>query len=395
MIQAERRRVLFTGVGSTFVMFLCYLGLTPLYPTVASDLHTGPDGLGLLIGLSSLVSAVLQIPIGVLADKVGRRPVISAGTVTLAASQLMRWGAHSPILFGAAQAMLGVTLPLLTAAAYAAVADAYGARGKAEALGYLQASTNVGQIAGFALAAVFGTALGWRNLSLGFALLPLAMVPLALSMPEPERRSSTSSVASLLKEAARAIVQVEWAALALTAALTLGAGVAAIYLLPFLAQKEDMSSSTTGLLLMPYVVGAVVGGPVVGSLADRLGARSPLLGVLVLGLSSCFALALFGPTIPAVIVCYTLIGATVGATLSVAAAQIVHLAVGAGVGTGAALGGLRLGQGIGPSLGPAFAGVIFVNFGVRTSLTATGGLLAVALIVAIRAVPSSPPVTTH
>src|SRR6202022_4191506 len=60
--QVFRRRVLVTAVAVTMVNVFCMTSLTPLFPDVARDLGLGPDGLGLLMGISPLVSVLFQLP---------------------------------------------------------------------------------------------------------------------------------------------------------------------------------------------------------------------------------------------------------------------------------------------------------------------------------------------
>jgi MFS family permease len=69
---------------------LALLGLTPLYPTVAHDLALGPDAFSIYFAIQGGVNLLLQIPVGVIADRVGRRPVMGLGLVFMVAGQLLR-----------------------------------------------------------------------------------------------------------------------------------------------------------------------------------------------------------------------------------------------------------------------------------------------------------------
>src|SRR5438093_11925706 len=82
--ESPKRRVLIAATSSWFVISVCYLGLAPIYPDIARDLHDRADVFGALLGVSLLVGAALQVPIGILADRFGLRRfaligVLSAG----------------------------------------------------------------------------------------------------------------------------------------------------------------------------------------------------------------------------------------------------------------------------------------------------------------------------
>src|SRR5260221_12301209 len=89
--QALRRRVLVTAVTVAFVNVFCIASLSPLYPDVARDLGMGADGLGLLMGISPLVSVLFQLPVGIAVDRFGARPAIALGLAFVTLAQLVRW----------------------------------------------------------------------------------------------------------------------------------------------------------------------------------------------------------------------------------------------------------------------------------------------------------------
>src|SRR2546423_14112923 len=120
MSPGDRRRVLATASACVFLNFLAFSGLTPLFPEVARDLGLGVDSLGLYFSVSSAVAALLQIPVGVLADRFGPRPVLAAGLIFVTAGQLLPWQARSPPIFRAAPLAIGGCSPPLAAAPPAA-----------------------------------------------------------------------------------------------------------------------------------------------------------------------------------------------------------------------------------------------------------------------------------
>jgi MFS family permease len=76
-----------------FVYVLRMLGLFMVMPVIAISAKNYPDYSAFLVGLAiggyGLTQALLQIPMGVLSDKIGRKPVIAAGLVIFAIGSLV------------------------------------------------------------------------------------------------------------------------------------------------------------------------------------------------------------------------------------------------------------------------------------------------------------------
>ena len=84
MNQLETR----TAMSLAAVFAARMLGLfmiLPILPLLAKDLnHSTPFLIGLCIGIYGLTQALLQIPLGMISDKIGRKPVIIGGLIVFA-----------------------------------------------------------------------------------------------------------------------------------------------------------------------------------------------------------------------------------------------------------------------------------------------------------------------
>lgn len=380
---AARRRVLWTGVGAVVCAFLSYFFLVPVYPAVAHDLGVGPDVLGLLVGGGQLLGAVLQIPAGVAADRWGRRPFLVGALVVIAFCQVLRWVPGGIVPFAVAQTGIGLSLPLIVSSASAAVADAYAMGGRAQALGVLLASANVGQVAGYVAMGQLAGVLAWRQVSLALALLPALLTPLAMALPEPSRGKAAEALAGArVWRALRFLAAAGPASMLVVVALGVGAGNSSTYLLPFIDRANGLGPRITSLLLLPYVAGSVVLAPLTGRVADRVGVRGPLLAWSVVGALAAAGFALGGPGAAWVPPCYVLLGGTTGSLTGLAATRMADLADRpGGPGVGAAMGGLRSAQSLGPALGPPLSAVIYVSSGFRPAFLALSAALAMVLAV--------------
>jgi predicted MFS family arabinose efflux permease len=359
---ADRRRIALTANAAVFVNFLSYLGLTPLYAEVAHDLHLSSAGFGQYFLVQGLINVLLQVPIGVLADRYGRRPIMLIGLVFMLTGQLLRWQAFDGTIFLASQIFIGLCGPFVVSASYALVADVY-SQGRARALGILQASVNAGQGTGFVLAGLLSPWLGWRGYSLCVALLPVLLLPLTATLPELRPAEHARSIGRSMVAALRFLAIPAATSLAVVGALNLGAGAGVAYLLPFLAERHGAGPSETSLLLIPFLFGSIVGGPIAGSWAERVGVRVPALVCFTTATAGLLGFALLGYNIPTISACLALVGGAVSGVLALTAESVVNLARHNSIGVGAALGGLRIGQGLGPALAPAFVGFLFDTAG--------------------------------
>ena len=97
------------------------LGLFMILPVLALEVSGYPDFspwlLGLTLGIYGLTQAMLQIPLGLLSDRIGRRPVVVGGLVVFILGSLLAANADSliGILFGRALQGMGAIASTLMA----------------------------------------------------------------------------------------------------------------------------------------------------------------------------------------------------------------------------------------------------------------------------------------
>ena len=366
---------------ASFTTYFCFQNLTPLYPVVAHDLAMNAGSLGALVGVASLISVLFQLPLGLGSDRLGRRPFMIGGLLLLVVSQLLRARAEGPLEFGLAQAVAGVSLAATGLGTFAAVADAYPV-GRGRAIGIMATSLNLGQVAGYILSGAIGSEVGWRTISLLTAILPALVVAAVVLMPEPPLAPRPAAAGQELRSAVAYLAKPSVLGYALAGGLVLAVGQGAAYLLPFALHDRGLGPQATSVLLIPYVVGSVIGAPVSGTLAERLGYRPLVIGWALVGAAVCLAYPFLHASTVATVVAYVLIGASVNSLLSMIAAQVVAASGRVGeVGTATALAGLRIGQSLGPALGPAIAGQVFVRAGLLGGFAALGSSMLVGLAV--------------
>ena len=382
LLPGEQRHVLAAAVAGGFAVVFCWAGLTPLYPDIAAALGVRADLLGAMVGLGAAISIACQLPVGVLIDRLGSRPFLTAGLGLMAAATVIRGVSPTSASFALAQALMGLAIPFYAGGSITAVAAAYSAARRGGPLGYIQSGTSLGQVVAFLVVGALAPLATWRQVSVGMALLPLAVVWLALTVPDPIPRRRRSLIAGTV-ESLRFLRRPGPAAIALVAAGALTAGSAALYVLPFALRGESLDARAASLLLLPYLLGAVVGAPLAGRAADRFGYRLTLAVLLPLGAAAAWTVALSGPRPELVVPTYLALGVAAMSIPALAAGLAARWAEVGGVATGAALGGVRLAQSTGPALGPTVGGLVYVHAGMSATLAVTGLAFAAATLIGL------------
>ncbi len=143
--------------------------------------------IGLLVTASTLVGALMTIPVGALTDKVRRTRLLSASVLVWAVAMLVSassqsylWMLLSRVALGAVTATAGPTVASLTG-------DFFPARARARMYGFILAGELIGTGIGFGASGVIAGSVGWRP---AFAWLAIPSVVLAYvlwRLPEPAR----------------------------------------------------------------------------------------------------------------------------------------------------------------------------------------------------------------
>lgn len=177
MNATERRAT----AGLAMVYGLRMLGLfmiLPVFAVYAQGLPGPPPGwqIGLAIGIYGLSQALLQMPLGMLSDRIGRKPVIIVGMLVFALGSLMAGLAEDMAGIIAGRALQGAGA--ISAAVSALLADVTRDAVRTKAMAILGA----GMGAAFTLALVLGPLVaGWVGVSGIFlltALLAICALPL-------------------------------------------------------------------------------------------------------------------------------------------------------------------------------------------------------------------------
>jgi len=371
---SDRRLLIVLGLAS-FLAVVNFAAPSPFFPEIARDLGTTVPLLGQVTTILTLLSAILGLGVGPLADRYGHRRLMVGGVVAIAVNLLGTGLAPAyPLLLllavvgGLGDAVL-FGLPLAIAATH------FTGEARRRAVSWTSAGVPLGTVVGVPLLAAAGGIVGWRGVlaGAGVATLGAAWLVATWLPAEVSRRHERFRMRSLL-DAYRPLLRhpptlVLYAVSGLRAAGWVGM---LTYLGAFLTDTFGFGPGQVGLAYMTAGAGAFLGGL---AAAGRLGRVRPrplaaaatavqgLLFGAVFALSldavavvSLLPLAAFGGTIAFVGVVTLLADETPGgaATTMVLNGSVFNLGTAAGV----ALGGVLIALGGYGALGiglPVFA----------------------------------------
>lgn len=391
----DSRLVVFTlwllvfGVGSQAML------IAPIIPQIATQLVIDEAVLGTLITAYSVAVGAFALLVGPISDRIGRRPVLLAGTGLMTAALAAHWFAGDYVgLFGV-RLLAGVAGGVLNGAAVAYVGDYFPPERRGWANGWVISGFAAGQIAGIPIGTVLAAEFGFRVPFLAFAIATLFAFGLVVTfLPAPDVRLATSklTVRSFVGEYAALLRRREILAATLVFFLMFGGTALYTTFLPTWLQVELLVGA--GAIALLFLLGGLsnaVVGPVAGSLSDSLG-RKRIILVASVGI--------------AVVMAVTPLAGAVGGFVAVAGVFVVVMALFASRASSfttllteladgnqrGSLMSLTVGVGqVGTGVGGALAGTAYAATGYPASAVAAGVVMAVIALLIYRYLPATGP----
>jgi nitrate/nitrite transporter NarK len=302
-MSSRRWTILGVCVLGTVIAYIHRIGLAPLVPMLVTDLGVAYAGAGLLVTAYFWTYAAVQVPLGVLTDRLGPRrtmlasaAVLAAGIVAFASSRGFGDGLAARCLVGLGAA--GFWLPALRL-----IRDWFPPHERGRATGLCSAGGGLGGTAALLLLPALADDLGWRW-AYATTLLPvLTMVALTAVLlpdvpgtaePEDARAGRLSPLAALGRVLSTAAL---WP-LALASLCAYGAFLGLVTWLPtFVVRDHGLSAQTAGQITSLVMAAITVSWPLAGVVADRTGRpRAVAVSSLVLGAAACLVFAWLPPS---------------------------------------------------------------------------------------------------
>lgn len=259
-------------------MSACVMNMfLPSLPAMATYFATDYAVMQLSVAIYLAFSAVLQIFVGPLSDKIGRRPVILWGLAIFLVATLGCIYAPSIEVFlicRMAQAAIASSMVL----SRAAVRDMYAQDQAASMIGYVTMGMAVVPMLSPALGGVLGAWFGWQAVFWGLFVLGSAVLALAWADLGETARTSDKSLTAQFAEYPELLRSPRFWGYALASGFSSGAFFAYLGGAPFVGQVVfGMSPSTLGFFFGAPAIGYFAGNFITGRYSIRYGVNQMVL----------------------------------------------------------------------------------------------------------------------
>lgn len=269
--------------------------LTPLMSVLESNWHLSKAELGLLSSLFFLLYSAVQVPAGLLADRIGRKQVLVPGYLVHAIGALLSGMSQSyPFLLGA-RMLTGFSQGTYFSTQYAISTEAVppGRRTVASAVTMSGSAIGIGLGTLTASLMVFRFGLSWRVPFITFGVLTavLTLVLARLIKPASQVKAAANTSRTRFRPNGTLI------RLFLVGALTMyGFYVIVTWLPYYLQMSRGIEGGFAGAVSTLMPLATVPGAILVGLLADRSGKRQQLMTVLVPVAALALVLVVISPS---------------------------------------------------------------------------------------------------
>lgn len=278
------------ALASLFFFYALALRVSPsvMVDELMRDFAMGGAILGNLSAFYFYAYAALQIPVGVMLDRLGPRRLMSGGAALAGMGGLIFAAADSIAVAYLGRLLLGAGSAFSWVGALTVIVHWFRPRRFAGLAGGTQAIGMVGAICGQAPLGILVGAYGWRPGMLGLGLFGLALGLMIFAAVRDRPRVAQHGAAGIAAGLRIAIAQPQtWLSgvfgMAMVAPISAFGGLWAV---PYLMQAHGMDRTEAAGLTSLIFVSWAVGAPLLGGLSDRLGKRRLLmaLGALPAGL---------------------------------------------------------------------------------------------------------------
>jgi MFS family permease len=290
-------------------IFYCYETLLQVSPGVmVSDLmhafSANASQLGLLAAVYFYAYSSMQIPVGILIDRLGPRRLLTIATFVCGTGALLFGTAHFLFIAGIGRLLIGLGSAFAAVGCMHLCATWLPLRYFATLTGVMVTMGMLGAIGGEAPLSLMVAHLGWRHTLIVFGIIGL-ILSLAMwsfirdkgSIELPESTQPKTSLFAGLKLILRNkqnVIVAIYGALMFAPTTTFGG----LWGVPFLMEFYHLPRPTSATLVSMLFIGWVVGSPFFGMLSDRMGRRKFPMVIGNYGALIAFLIILFAPNLP-------------------------------------------------------------------------------------------------
>ncbi len=309
---------------AVFVAVLGFTLVAPFFPSYVMDLGASYTLLGFIISIYGAAQLAVQVPIGRLSDRMGRKKLMLLGLVTFALLPPLYVYAENAYALLFIRALGGVGAAFVWPTAMALIIDQCQAHNRGAAMGYYNASFFSALALGPFMGGVLYDRMGLEAPFYFWTLLGIASI-IIVTFKVPESRNIVPETFEQPKRGQEPLIAPGYAITFLACcAVILWSGVVGgfnITLLPSYAGTLDFSTTDIGLVYLVYGGMTAVSNIYFGRLADR-GRRRWLIFLGSLAGLISFALLLLAADLFQVLILFAGLGLGLGLCGPAAAALV-------------------------------------------------------------------------
>lgn len=374
----DRNTVLLVCIASYFAIRFSQIVVGSIVPNIIATFGASRGSIGAALTGMWVVYALVQLPSGVFAERIGERRVVLVALLVTAIATFGLAVAPTFLLFCLGTLGLGIGAGIYYNPATTLIARK--SDGVGRSIGIHRIGGQAAGVVAPVVAAVVGVRYGWRAVIGAGTLLAVAVLAISLRSLAPDGRiRSESSMRDLIAPSAlRALLASSHTRYTtFLATLVEFVGLAAMAFLPaFLIEHHGLSSRSANLLFTVFFAVAALFQPLGGWLSDRIG-RDLGLGLLALSGVIGFGVLALGRGMLSAVPAVVFAGASMSATPVVQSRMIDGLSDD-DQGTGFGL--FRTIYLLGSALGSVVVGVTADLFGWTTAFGLLSGLFAVVVV---------------
>ncbi|GAB1543612.1 MFS transporter [Scytonema sp. NUACC21] len=256
--------------------------VAPILPRIGEALGISEALQGTLVTGYAIALSAFAIVIGPISDRLGRRPVLLAGTSSMAVMLAMHGFANDFISLLCVRIGAGVSGGILTGVAVAYVGDYFPYERRGWANGWVMSGFAFGQVVGIPMGTILAERYGFRAPFLLFAIVAAVsflLVFTVIPQPPTKRSGERLSVKNALKGYRELLREPTVVSAGFAYATMLFAVSTFVVFFPTWLEKEiGIEPTATAMLFMVGGLANIVFGPQAGRWSDRIGRKPVIVG---------------------------------------------------------------------------------------------------------------------
>jgi len=270
-------------LGTSFFFYAFVQRVSPSVMTeeLMRDFAIGGVGIGILSGLYFYTYALIQLPVGLLIDRVGARKLMSIALVVCALCCFGFAQSESLLYASISRALIGACVAFAFVGTLSIASLFFPPSRFAMLAGILLAVGMCGAIAGQAPLRLLMDGVGWRDTFKVLGLVAFALAVLIfIAVPKRPEQAAQATTPESIWVGLRAVVVNRQSWLCAIAGFGLSATMlsfAGLWAVPWLSSTHNLEQTQAASIASAMFVGWAIGSPVVGWLSDAIGRRRPVL----------------------------------------------------------------------------------------------------------------------